>query len=309
MKNRFITGMAAAMAAVTLISGSPVYAAEETAAETSAETNEASKEYILLLPKHDGVSYSLDESHVSEQYSSENYTVLLYKEGEQVDLTVSGAKGFYVKDALDTEGGNLAEGTDDGKLSFTMPAGDIALTVPEWGIETEAETEAQTESQTETQAGTDNAQAAGETAVDLTNIRVSKTRLNVRSAASADAGIIGLLTPGTRVKVTGTENGWCAVKFVKDGAAVDGFVKEDYLSETSSLYTAVSNVNIRSAASETAKKLGQLKAGEETVVLETGTDGWSKVAFMSNGKVSDAYIKSEFLTAETSPAVDALLAS
>ena len=83
MKNKTAKILLAALTAATLTS-MPVMAAD-------------ASDYILLLPKTEGVTYEMAQDHVADQYSNDQYTVLLYKEGETVDLTVSGATDFVIK--------------------------------------------------------------------------------------------------------------------------------------------------------------------------------------------------------------------
>lgn len=62
---------------------------------------------------------------------------------------------------------------------------------------------------------------------------------------------------------------------------------------------AISKVNVRSDANETAEVLGQLEQGAQTSRLENREDGWSKIDY-NNGQ--QGYVKSEFLTADAAAA-------
>ena len=55
--------------------------------------------------------------------------------------------------------------------------------------------------------------------------------------------------------------------------------------------TATTNINVRSAASETAERLGVL-AGGSTLDLIANENGWCKVKY--NGQVG--YVKSDYVT-------------
>ncbi len=122
------------------------------------------------------------------------------------------------------------------------------------------------------------------------------TTVNVRSSDSEQAEKIGKVSGGTRVEVQEIRvNGW--TKIVYEGK--DGYIKSEYLQmeesaggvEAVGTVTATSAVNVRSAANETANRLGVLPMGESLDLL--GNEGdWCKVRY--NGQVG--YVKAEFVT-------------
>lgn len=65
MKNKTVKLLTAILAAASLYSV-PAMAAD-------------SNDYILLLPKTDGISYEMDQEHVADQYSNDQYTVLFIR--------------------------------------------------------------------------------------------------------------------------------------------------------------------------------------------------------------------------------------
>lgn len=298
MKNKTVKLIAASMIAATLCS-MPVMA---------ADTND----YILLLPNTTGVTYEMDQTHVADQYSNDQYTVLLYKEGETVDLTVNGAEDFVIRDAMDSDNTDYAASETNGKVSFSMPAEDLSLNIS--GVTEEAKTAAETETETqapETEAQTEApAEAPAADAVQTSapaDIKVASTRVNVRESADANANKIAVLTPGQRVRVLSEENGWTRLQFVKDGTLVEGSVKSDFLTGTDALYKATVNANVRATASDKAEKIGKAEKDSEVVVLEAGQDGWDKVRITVAGKSKDGFIRADLLTQETAPEVDPLL--
>lgn len=122
------------------------------------------------------------------------------------------------------------------------------------------------------------------------------TTVNVRSSDSEQADRLGKVTGGTKVEVQEVRvNGW--TKIVYDGK--DGYIKSEYLQMAESAagqdvigtVTATTNINVRSAASETAERLGVL-AGGESLELLANEDGWCKVKY--NGQVG--YVKSDYVT-------------
>lgn len=298
MKNKTVKLITASMIAATLCS-MPVMA---------ADTND----YILLLPNTTGITYEMDQTHVADQYSNDQYTVLLYKEGETVDLTVNGAEDFVIRDAMDSDNTDYAASETNGKVSFSMPAEDLSLNIS--GVTEEAKTAAETETETqapETEAQTEApAEAPAADAVQTSvpaDIKVASTRVNVRESADANANKIAVLTPGQRVRVLSEENGWTRLQFVKDGTLVEGSVKSDFLTGTDALYKATVNANVRATASDKAEKIGKAEKDSEVVVLEAGQDGWDKVRITVAGKSKDGFIRADLLTQETAPEVDPLL--
>ena len=299
MKNKTAKILLAALTAASLTS-MPVMAAD-------------ASDYILLLPKTEGVTYEMAQDHVADQYSNDQYTVLLYKEGETVDLTVSGTTDFVIKDAMDSDTTDYAASETDGKVSFTMPAEDLSLSVNNVSEEAvaaakaAAETETETQAQSETEAAQELNQGGSSQAVP-SDIRIASTRVNVRESADTNANKIAVLTPGQRVHVLSEENGWTRLQYVDENKnLVEGSVKTDYLTNTSALYTAKANVNVRASASEKAEKLGKAEKGSEIVVIENGQDGWAKVCYVSGNTVKDGFIKADYLEQEAAPEIDELL--
>lgn len=299
MKNKTAKILLAALTAASLTS-MPVMAAD-------------ASDYILLLPKTEGVTYEMAQDHVADQYSNNQYTVLLYKEGETVDLTVSGATDFAIKDAMDSDTTDYAASETDGKVSFTMPAEDLSLSVNNVSEEAVAaakaasETETETQAQSETEAAQELNQGGSSQAVP-SDIRIASTRVNVRESADTNANKIAVLTPGQRVRVLSEENGWTRLQYVDENKnLVEGSVKSDYLTNTSALYTAKANVNVRASASEKAEKLGKAEKGSEVVVIENEQDGWAKVCYVSGNTVKDGFIKADYLEQEAASEIDELL--
>lgn len=299
MKNKTAKILLAALTAATLTS-MPVMAAD-------------ASDYILLLPKTEGVTYEMAQDHVADQYSNDQYTVLLYKEGETVDLTVSGTTDFVIKDAMDSDTTDYAASETDGKVSFMMPAEDLSLSVNNVSEESvaaakaAAETETETQAQSETEAAQELDQGGASQAVP-SDIRIASTRVNVRESADSNANKIAVLTPGQRVRVLSEENGWTRLQYVDENKnLVEGSVKSDYLTDASALYTAKANVNVRASASEKAEKLGKTEKGSEVVVIENGQDGWAKVRYVSGNTVKDGFIKADYLEQEAAPEIDELL--
>lgn len=144
--------------------------------------------------------------------------------------------------------------------------------------------------------GTD-VQPSEETPVDNgPQYATATTTVNVRSSDSEQADKLGKVTGGSRVQVQEViANGW--TKIVFEGK--DGYIKSEYLQMAESAagqdvigtVTATTNINVRSAASETADRLGVLAAGESLDLL-ANENGWCKVKY--NGQVG--YVKSDYVS-------------
>ncbi len=121
------------------------------------------------------------------------------------------------------------------------------------------------------------------------------TTVNVRVSDSELADKLGKVTSGTKLEVQEVlENGW--TKVVYEGK--DGYIKSEYLQlaenaqgqEAIGSVTALENVNVRAAASQTAELLGLLTGGESLELLASEGE-WVKVKF--EGQVG--YVKSEYV--------------
>lgn len=291
MKNKNVKILAALMASISLTSV-PVLAAD-------------SSDYILLLPKADGITYEMDQNHVADQYSSDQYTVLLYKEGESVDVTVNGADGFVIQDAMGVDDTDFAAKEIDGKVSFTMPAEDLSLSItaiaqdtteemtPATETEAETKTEVETESQTEEVSNTSEASSTE-------NIMIVAAKASLKDSSD-------FLTQGQRVRVLDEKDGWSQIQYVKDGALQEGSVKTSDLTSLFSLYVTTANVNVRAEASDTSEKLGKVESGKEVIVCDTSNEKWDKVMFVSDNTIREAYMFKQYLKAVENPSVDDLL--
>ena len=153
-----------------------------------------------------------------------------------------------------------------------------------------------TENENGGDTGTD-VQPSEETPVDNgPQYATATTTVNVRSSDSEQADKLGKVTGGSQVQVQEViANGW--TKIVFEGK--DGYIKSEYLQmaeraagqDVIGTVTATTNINVRSAASETADRLGVLAAGESLDLL-ADENGWCKVKY--NGQVG--YVKSDYVS-------------
>lgn len=147
---------------------------------------------------------------------------------------------------------------------------------------------------------------AEETPAPATETVVTTTKVNIRSAADENSDKLGTAESGTTFTRTGTEGDWSII----DYNGTPGYIKSEYLTtDTSTADTpdegtasnagfaqgeeimVTKSVNIRSAMSETADKVGTAFAGEKVTVVMSYAEGWTKVTW--NGK--EGYIKTELL--------------
>lgn len=288
MKNKNVKILVAIIASVSLTSV-PVLAAD-------------SSDYILLLPKADGITYEMDQNHVADQYSSDQYTVLLYKEGESVDVTVNGADGFIIQDAMGVDDTDFAVEEIDGKVSFTMPAEDLSLSITAISqdtteemtpaTETGAVTKPEVETESQTEAVTNVSEASS-----TENIMIVAAKASMKDSSD-------FLTQGQRVRILNEKDGWSQIQYVKDGALQEGSVKTSDLTSLSSLYVTTANVNVRAEASDTSEKLGKVESGKEVIVCDTSNEKWDKVMFVSDSTIREAYMFKQYLKAVENPSVD-----
>lgn len=292
MKNKNVKILAALMASISLTSV-PVLAAD-------------SSDYILLLPKADGITYEMDQNHVTDQYSSDQYTVLLYKEEESVDVTVNGADGFAIQDAMGVDDTDFAVEEIDGKVSFTMPAEDRSLSITAISQDTTeemtsaTETEAVTKPEVETESQTEVVTSASEVS-STENIMIVAAKASLKDSSD-------FFTQGQRVRILDEKDGWSQIQYVKDGSLQEGVVKTSDLTSLSSLYVTTANVNVRAEASDTSEKLGKVESGKEVIVCDTSNEKWAKVMFVSDNTIREAYMFKQYLKAEENPSVEELLA-
>lgn len=136
---------------------------------------------------------------------------------------------------------------------------------------------------------------------------VATTNVNVRSSDSEQAEKLGKLVGSTKVQVLEQRaNGWSKIIF--DGN--EGYVKSEYLhidgnnsadgsgtgntagagGDSIGTVTATTNINLRSAASETAEKIGVVVGGDSMELLSKD-NGWCQVRY--NGSVG--FVKEDYV--------------
>lgn len=130
-----------------------------------------------------------------------------------------------------------------------------------------------------------------------TETRYTTANLNMRTGPGTNYSVILVIPNGASVQVISTANGWA--KIIYNGKT--GYASTAYLSttgavtpspspSTSSVYTTIVNLNLRSGPSTNYPVL--LTIPQETVLVPLGTsNGWYKVSYGGKtGYVSGSYI-------------------
>ena len=160
--------------------------------------------------------------------------------------------------------------------------------------ETEAESELQAQPETEPESETE-VKAQSEAQDEFTQeLKYVNDRVNVRKAASEQADIQALLTPGMHVLALSEQTGWIHVRYETDEGFAEGYIKAEYLSDASAVCTVKETINIRAEASMDSEKIGKFAAGE-TVIVISEKNGWSEIRYTQANESVNAYVKSEFL--------------
>ena len=191
--------------------GKLIAAAAISAAMTIPAQASSADSYILFLPTSEAISYDVDQSHVSSEYSTDDYTILLYKPGEVVSLGVDTDYRYYVEDAMETTTYASYEVADDNGVSFIMPEEDILFVLkdeagnPLDAAELSAQSEEATEAVEETAAETQAAQTRGSASGTGFKMNEEQGRLSIQVKGGIKAEVVG--TDGNYATVD-KENGY-----------------------------------------------------------------------------------------------------
>lgn len=145
------------VAALAMPIHSAVFAAESDGSDTQTEAL-ATNSYIVLVPSYLNVS-QYDETHVSDEYSTNDYKILFYQAGETVVLTANYDGDIVIRDSATMEPFTDFTKLPNGNIIFTMPQSDLyfehgegetlAAPADTETSETTAETTPETETATE----------------------------------------------------------------------------------------------------------------------------------------------------------------
>lgn len=125
--------------------------------------------------------------------------------------------------------------------------------------------------------------------------------VNVRSDASADSEVVGLLFENNVAKIEAEVEGWYKIT----SGNVSGFVKKDYLMKDADLVSSVrtttasvktATLYIRNDKSTDSEVLGMISGGEELTVLDDAKDGWVKV----ETETGEGFVAAEYVSVEIS---------
>lgn len=125
-------------------------------------------------------------------------------------------------------------------------------------------------------------------------VATSSGRLNVRSGASASSSVAASLSKGSYVTLKSRSGSWWYVEYA-DGRY--GYCHADYISQISgskaaTVRTSSGNLNVRSGPGTSYSIVHKLPK-EETVVILSQSNGWSRVLFdgVKTGYVSSQYLQ------------------
>lgn len=126
--------------------------------------------------------------------------------------------------------------------------------------------------------------------------KVTGSIVNLRASASTTAAIVGTAAKDDVLIVTGSTDGWYAVR----QGGVQAYVHADYLAVSAPVNGTVSAplVNLRAEASSSSEIVGTVANGTKLTVLKT-LSGWYQV---TNGTVT-AFIVSDYLALGETPPV------
>lgn len=137
------------------------------------------------------------------------------------------------------------------------------------------------------------------------------TALNVRSDASTDASLLGYITYGTKVTISGTAGSWYKVSAVMDGKSITGFVHGDYITVSGSEGSGEQNtetapasgegvcntsaLNVRKEASTSSDTYGLIQKGTKVTILGKSGD-WYQVKTVVEGSEVTGYAHASYIT-------------
>lgn len=153
--------------------------------------------------------------------------------------------------------------------------------------------------------------------------KVDVSALNVRSSNNTQSNVLGVITSGTIVNITGEKDGWYQVTTTINGRSVSGYVFAQHIklvsdsssdngsnstdngntdnntdnnntnsntdSSTGTVNSGTLPLNVRSSASKTGAVIGSVKHGTTVTILATEGD-WYKVKVQINGKEVTGYV-------------------
>lgn len=231
---------------------------------------------------------------VSGQTGSVNVSVLNLRSGASTDTGVVGA--LYMGESV-----TITE-SNNGWYGVTTASGATGYVYAQY-ITVGAGSSSSSGSEN---AGTSVSPASGEGVCNT-------SALNVRSDANTSASILGYITYGTKVTITGTAGSWYKVDTTINGKSVSGFVHGDYItmggtSEGGSATVEpasgegvcnTSALNIRKEASTSSATYGLISQGTKVTIL--GKSGeWYQVKTTVNGSEVTGYAHSSYITVSDS---------
>lgn len=137
-------------------------------------------------------------------------------------------------------------------------------------------------------------EADTEASAQAGQVSITSGWLNVRTAASPSAGVVGRLSKGSFVTLISKSGDWWRVEYANDRY---GYCHANYIKPVGStamtVNTSASNLNVRSGAGTSYARVASLPKGEAVQVL-SAANGWSRILFHGT---RTGYVSSQYLAA------------
>ena len=122
--------------------------------------------------------------------------------------------------------------------------------------------------------------------------------LNVRSGPGTEHEVKVKLATGGQVLILSAADGWCQILYrTEDGTYADGYASADYIDilESAGTVNAEPTLNVRSGPGTEHEILTKLPTGTHVIVAEK-LDGWIRLRFLSEGKLTEGYASADYIT-------------
>lgn len=244
-----------------------------------------------------------------------NTSALNVRSGASTSTSVLGTIGLGTKvNIIGTSG------SDWYQVSLTLNGSTVNAYVYKTYITlTDGQTSGNTSGSTSSDAS--NTSSGQTTTVSGSGVVNTEYGLNVRSSASTSSSILGCLSKGTSVTITGQTGSWYQVTVSIGGQTVNGYVSSSYITKSSTGSTSSESgstvntvttskgkvtcygLNLRSNASTSSTVLTVLSQGTY-VTIESESNGWYKVSTTANGRSLSGYVSAAYVEKVSGDAAD-----
>ena len=110
---------------------------EKAEPETEENWDEDSYPYLIVLPNQEDVTYHYESTHYNKDFSTKEFTILLYEAGETVKLGIDTELDYHMMEMASWHEYLSKEDMNFGKAEFVMPELDLELQLMEPEIQEE----------------------------------------------------------------------------------------------------------------------------------------------------------------------------